>query len=161
MSYVQNSLQSDEQIVCETKVHWFVFLPTVILALFLAVGFFYFKSAFGGDDGMDTVLTYEGYLFVFCVLLAFLSALFTYMGTECALTNKRVILKTGILSRNALELRLSKCDSLRVDQGIFGRIFGYGTIVAMTGGAANHFKFIADPIGFRNAINQEASKAGY
>lgn len=161
MGYVTNSLQSDEQIVCETKVHWLIFLPSIIFAVIVAGGFFYAKSALGDSEAMATVLTYGGYLFAFLVLCSFLSALLTYLGTECALTNKRVILKTGTLSHNALELRLSKCDSLRVDQGIFGRMFGYGTIVAMTGGATNRFTFIADPIGFRNAINEEANKAGY
>ena len=77
------------------------------------------------------------------------------MGAEYVITNKKVILKSGILSRDALELILSKCEGLRINQSIMGRILGFGSIVVTTGGATNTFKFIANPIKFRNEINAQ------
>lgn len=77
------------------------------------------------------------------------------MGTEYVVTNKRVVLKSGILSRDALELMLNKCEGLRISQSIMGRIFGFGSILVTTGGVTNSFKFVANPTKFRNEINKQ------
>lgn len=70
-------------------------------------------------------------------------------------TNKRVILKTGILSRNAVDLVLSKCEGLHIKQSIAGRIFNYGTITVTTGGVTSSYAYIVDPLAFRREINAQ------
>ena len=55
--------------------------------------------------------------------------------SEFAITNKRVIVKQGLISRQTLELNLQRVESVSVDQSILGRILGYGTITIIgTGG---------------------------
>ncbi|WP_200883498.1 PH domain-containing protein [Aquabacterium sp. NJ1] len=56
-------------------------------------------------------------------------ALIRYKKTELAFTNKRVIAKFGFISRHTVEIYLSKVESLQVSQGIFGRIFDFGTLI--------------------------------
>lgn len=57
------------------------------------------------------------------------------LTTEIALTNKRVIIKKGLLRRDADELRISKIEFVKVNQSITGRILGYSTIsIVGTGG---------------------------
>jgi hypothetical protein len=54
---------------------------------------------------------------------------------EWLLTSRRVIIKVGLISRRTIEMNLERIESIGVDQGIFGRIFGYGTITMIgTGG---------------------------
>lgn len=77
------------------------------------------------------------------------------MGTEYVVTNKKVILKSGILSRDALELVLNKCEGIRINQSLMGRMLGFGSIVVTTGGVTNKFDFITNPIKFRNEINAQ------
>ena len=77
------------------------------------------------------------------------------ISTEYVITNKRVILKSGILSRDALELMVNKCEGLRINQSFIGRIFGFGSILVTTGGVTNTFRFVANPIKFRNEINRQ------
>ncbi|MDL2208787.1 PH domain-containing protein [Parabacteroides sp. PFB2-10] len=77
------------------------------------------------------------------------------IGTHYVVTNKRVILKQGLLSRNAMELMLTKCEGLSINQGLIGRLLGFGTILLTTGGATNVFSYVTDPIKFRNAINAQ------
>lgn len=75
--------------------------------------------------------------------------------SEFAVTNRRVVVKVGLISRQTLELNLAKVESIGVDQSIFGRILGYGTIVVIgTGGTREPFRTIANPMGFRQAVNQ-------
>lgn len=80
------------------------------------------------------------------------------LTTEFAVTNKRVIVKTGWVQRETLELNLSRVESLSVDQSVMGRLFGYGTITIIgTGGTKEPFHGIAHPLEFRNAVQEQLS----
>jgi uncharacterized membrane protein YdbT with pleckstrin-like domain len=79
--------------------------------------------------------------------------------SEFAVTNRRVIIKIGLVSRKTVELKLDKLESIGVEQTIPGRILGYGTIVVRgTGGTNEPFRGIARPLDFRRAVN-EATEA--
>jgi uncharacterized membrane protein YdbT with pleckstrin-like domain len=75
--------------------------------------------------------------------------------SEFGITNKRLIIKTGILSRRTLELNLSKIESVNVNQSILGRILGYGSIgVIGTGGTKGYFVSIKNPLEFRRKFQE-------
>ncbi len=89
----------------------------------------------------------------------FISPLVARATSEFAVTNRRVIIKVGLVSRKTVELNLEKVESIGVEQTILGRILGYGAIVVVgTGGTKEPFPRIADPMGFRRAVN-EATEA--
>ena len=93
------------------------------------------------------------------LLTLFISPLVARATSEFAVTNRRVIIKVGLVSRRTVELNLEKVESIGVEQTILGRILGYGTIVVVgTGGTKEPFPRIADPMGFRRAVN-EATEA--
>jgi hypothetical protein len=82
-------------------------------------------------------------------LIARLSAQFT-------VTNKRVVIKLGTIRRRAIEMLLSKVEEIAVDQGLGGRILGYGTVVIVgTGGSKEIFMLIADPLEFRRQVQEQ------
>jgi hypothetical protein len=77
---------------------------------------------------------------------------------EFAITNKRVIVKLGLISIHTLEMNLSKVESINVDQNPFGRIFHYGSITVIgTGGTRELFHNIADPMEFRRQFLSQQS----
>ena len=49
--------------------------------------------------------------------------------TELAVTDQRVIYKTGLLARHTLEMNRARVESVTVDQTMLGRLFGYGTVI--------------------------------
>ena len=76
-----------------------------------------------------------------------------YATTELAVTNKRVIAKTGLIQRRTVELFTSKVESVQVDQGVLGRIFDFGTVTLTgTGVQSAPFRSIADPLQFRKSF---------
>ena len=80
----------------------------------------------------------------------FIAPLIDRWSSEFAITNKRVIIKIGLISRHTLEMNLSKVESINVDQSITGRILGYGSITVIgTGGTTELFHNIANPMEFR------------
>lgn len=73
-----------------------------------------------------------------------------YRTTELAITNKRIISKTGIISRAVMELRLDKIESIQVEQGVLGRMLNFGSImIAGTGGDKTPIESIAEPLLFQ------------
>ena len=61
-------------------------------------------------------------------LIIFLVYLFKFMGTEIALTNKRLITKTGFLFSQSSEVEITEISEATVDNGWLGVLLGYGTI---------------------------------
>ena len=59
---------------------------------------------------------------------------------EMAITNKRVAIKAGFISRATNEIRVEAIESCLMKQGILGRIFGFGDL-AITGRGNNVITF--------------------
>jgi uncharacterized membrane protein YdbT with pleckstrin-like domain len=99
---------------------------------------------------------------IFCNLRAlftlFIAPLIDKYTDEFAITNKRVIIKTGLISRKTFEMNHSKIESVNVDQGILGRILGYGTIrIVGSGGTKEVFPKIQSPLVFRKKFQELSS----
>ncbi len=76
--------------------------------------------------------------------------------TEMAVTNKRVIVKSGLVDRRTTEILLSRIESVVVDEPALGRIFGYGTVtVRGTGGTPEIFEKIQHPLKFREQVQSQ------
>jgi len=128
MSYIEESLSKDEQVVALFKLHWFAYLPMV---LWLVLGLVTF--------GLTWLIA----------LYEFLKLRFTELGV----TNKRVIYKTGIISRQSEEMKLKSIETVEISQGAFGRIFGFGNIHVTGRGTSDVvFKAVSDPMGVKRSI---------
>jgi uncharacterized membrane protein YdbT with pleckstrin-like domain len=89
------------------------------------------------------------------LLTLFIYPIIKRWSDEFGITNKRVVIKTGLISRETVEMNLSKIESVNVDQSIMGRILGYGTITIIgTGGTKEVFTQIANPIQFRKSFQE-------
>lgn len=89
------------------------------------------------------------------ILTLFIAPLIDWHTSEFAITNKRIIIKVGFISRRTLEMNLAKVESVNVDQGVLGRILGYGCVTVIgTGGTKEPFHCLSDPLAFRRAFQQ-------
>src|ERR1700756_1530491 len=78
-----------------------------------------------------------------------------YTSTEFAVTSKRIIAKFGFLRRRTIEINLPKVESLQVEQGIWGRMLDYGTVIVHgTGSSIEPIVNVKSPLAFRNAFVQ-------
>ena len=117
----------------------------------------YVNTSLIGDE--NVVYEAKNHWIIFISLKSFLtlfiSPLIENWTSEYAITNKRVIIKLGLISRKTLEMNLSKIESVNVDQSIFGRILGYGAITIIgTGGTRETFSDLANPIQFRRVFQE-------
>lgn len=145
MKFLTAYLQPGEEIMYRARIHIFLFLQPAVL---LAIGYMcYFDEV--------RITHYLGVTLLFLGLVSLVQRVFVKVGSIYAVTNKRVIIKTGVISRRTFELVLAKCEGIQVVQGVAGRIFGYGSIVVTTGGATNCYYYVANPFRFKRAINEQ------
>jgi uncharacterized membrane protein YdbT with pleckstrin-like domain len=79
------------------------------------------------------------------------------LGTKLTVTDRRTILRTGILSKNTDELQHGHVRHIQVSQSIFQRIFGVGRVglsSADQGGIEIDVSGIPDPQSVRTIVNQ-------
>ncbi|MBV8120484.1 MAG: PH domain-containing protein [Alphaproteobacteria bacterium] len=154
MRYVTRVLQPGERVVYESALHWVVFtraaLAAIICVLLIAAAMY-----FAGNQihSLSLALWIAAAIFALLALSAALRAVMRRATTEFAVTDHRVIYKTGLLGRHTLEMNRSKVESVDVDQSILGRLLGYGTIIVRgTGGSLEPIRHITEPLQFRSHI---------
>jgi len=151
--YVDSNLLTGEEVVYNANIHWFIFLPGLMMFLLVGFALFFFSggSADTSTDGMIVLFKVFGTLIGICTGIWLLVKAAIYkISTELAVTSKRIVAKTGLIKRNTIELNHSKVESFNVDQSVMGRIFGFGTItVNGTGGVQTPIPNIDNPLAFR------------
>ena len=165
MSYARNLLSRGEDVVYESRQHWFaviartwfwILLAIVALAvvIFLASG----EAPFMNET-IDQVVT----LLAVAALIGAAGyvgfVLWDWRNQEWLITTRRVIRAEGVLNKSVSDSSLEKINDARLDQSVFGRIFGFGTLDILTAAEEmNHgsnvadFPMIADPIDFKKAM---------
>lgn len=149
MSYVNEVLQPDETVRFRTNVHWSVYLKAITaLVIGLVLLAWYWQDGTG-----NMVLLLAAAAFGVSALILVVPPFLKRLGTEIAITDRRIIYKTGLVQRHTVEISMDKVESVDVDQSVLGRIFGYGTVtVRGTGEAAEPLRNVAAPIALRNAV---------
>src|SRR5471030_2854409 len=77
------------------------------------------------------------------------------------LTDRYVVLQTGLVSRHTSTVMLNRVESLDVDQSLWQRMTGYGTLtIRGTGSEDLRLAGIADPVGFQTEARKGINAAG-
>jgi uncharacterized membrane protein YdbT with pleckstrin-like domain len=151
--YVRRVLQPNERIVYTTRLHWRIWARCVILLL-VSIAFAVAARHFPDRRPEIALASWiVAGMFLLLALSAGLRAFLQRVTTELAITDRRVIYKTGLMRRHTLEMSLDKIDMVEVDQTILGRILGYGTIIVRGGGGSlESLRNVARPLAFRSHI---------
>jgi len=155
MSYIEENLMPGERVEYQAHVHWIVYLPAIALLL-IAIVFFILGASREGAS----FATGFGVFFLVAAAIGAAAAQVRKMSSEFAVTNRRVLIKVGLISRHTLELLLHKVEGIGVDQTLSGRLLGFGSIVVTgTGGTRERFDRIAAPLEFRRHVQSHATPA--
>jgi uncharacterized membrane protein YdbT with pleckstrin-like domain len=157
MKYVTRVLQPGESVVYATSFHWLVYLRATIWLLMALAALIGSQFVYSDDPGVAHNVRIGLYavaaIFALFAFASWLRALIRRVTTELAVTDRRVIYKTGLIRRHTIEINRSKVETVGVNQSILGRLLGFGTIVVRgTGGSFEPISFIAEPLTFRNHI---------
>lgn len=143
MGYVTENLAPGEHVIYQTHLHWKIFFKAIIITI-LALNFLSLQS--WNREWPAVVGTI---LLIWAGINAIINAI-ELQTAEFAVTDRRLIMKWGILSRQSIDLRLIQMETLLVEQSLIGRILDYGKIVVVgSGGTRQYTPDIADPFAYR------------
>ena len=131
MSYLEESLAPGETIVARFELHWTAKgrLILGIILIPLVIGIF--------------ITIYEW---------------LRLRAIELGVTTHRVVRKTGIVSRETEEIRLSAIETVDLSQSMWGRLLGFGDVRVTGRGESSMLLYrVADPVGVKRAIESAYS----
>jgi hypothetical protein len=168
MSYVKHVLQPGEKILVDGRLSWVLYVPAVLYliggAILVAIEEIFWPAIWY----QELVVLGTGAVFGILTLGSAVHAWFKRWITEIAVTDKRIIYKTGFINRHTEGMNMDKVSSVDVDQTFWGRIFDFGTIRILGAGGAGlrdrgdkkeprpgieRLDMIGSPIKLRNAID--------
>ena len=154
MSYIHDNLKEGEELLSfnrYSKIH-VSFYVVLIMIIVSCVSFIVIPQIIDPDKS-PTIFIFL--VFTVPILLTALWAALYYYAFECAVTNNRVIQKSGLIARNVVEMDMQSIESINVKQGIIGRIFGYGTVIISGRGTGDvNFLVIPKPVAVRQLIDK-------
>jgi uncharacterized membrane protein YdbT with pleckstrin-like domain len=165
MARLEEILNPEERLLFRTRLHWLACAPTALVVsvaglLVLALSGLFARrpvaDLFAAAPAATSILA-AGLLLV--VLVPLLVVRFLITTHEFGVTDRRVIACMGWMSVRTVDLSVAKVESLVIEQSPAGRLLGYGDVkVVGTGGSAESFRGVRDPIGFRKAVNAAADR---
>jgi uncharacterized membrane protein YdbT with pleckstrin-like domain len=145
-----------EEVARVARLSRIVYLPAVVLLILSIV---LFVEVYRGGTETNIAMPVPEVFLGFAVLAA-IPAFIRRSSSEFAVTNKRVVVKVGLMRRHSTEILLRQVEGITVDQGIMGRIFDYGIIVVEgTGSDRTPYKGIAAPMKFRLAVQEQIERS--
>jgi membrane protein YdbS with pleckstrin-like domain len=154
MSYIERELTDGERIVLLGRVSWWTIVPQTLLAVTVLVVAVIAAKMLSALVPLFWVIAVPLVILVWAVMVA--RQVFRVLTTEIAITDRRVMSKTGLLRTEVKVTPLDKVNNVNVSQSLFGNLLDYGDIEVTTATAEekdNHLiSSLAHADKFRNTL---------
>lgn len=134
MGLPKSSLTDDEKIILEFHPHWSTLIGTIfwsIITVVVAGAIIFFIPDGGSQTIIRLVVTAVGIVAIFLFgLLPFLR----WATTSYTLTNRRFVMRHGILSRSGRDIPLTRVNDVSFEHNLIQRILATGTLLIESGG---------------------------
>jgi uncharacterized membrane protein YdbT with pleckstrin-like domain len=148
-------LRDNETIKIEVKLHWSAWIRSTVMGGFCMLAFL-----------MMTLLSFSSHSKPGTALAAFVwfavgSCLFGYKylknkNTHYVLTNDRLYVEEGILSKSKKDVPIQKMNDVELSQGFMQRLYGSGNILVLTGNdRPTVLRYIEKPEEFKHQLTEE------
>lgn len=138
----------ENNLVYQGRLHYVIFFWPVLLllaAMYLAFGF-------GAEQVAVQKLSYV--LGAFALIWGTVTLL-QYICSSLNIKNKQVILSTGVLVHQTIDIPMNKIESIDIRQSVLGSLLNYGSLVITgTGGTRQYVNYLSSPLTCRRYIEQ-------
>lgn len=146
MTYVEQSLGDNETVHYRahfpTIRYWFAW-SAISAGLLIALVCLFYKHE------------WLAILSFFCGAVSFVAILYRPWTTEIAVTNLRLIYKSGLLRCRSNDLQIRAIEEVRIRQDMWGRLFNFGNIeIRGTGVDDLDLPTLNDPIAVQKAVQE-------
>jgi membrane protein YdbS with pleckstrin-like domain len=152
MSYIEQSLASNEQLVYRAHFHWLYRFAAWALLLASAIAALVLLE--------QDHPTWTGAALIGGGVVLFLAIMVPIWAEQIAVTNQRLIHRRGLVRRSTEELQLSAVEEVRLEQGLLGRLLGFGRVVVSGTGIEDvRLPALAEPVRLRRKLQEAMSSA--
>lgn len=153
MPFPRELLRPDEELILDTKPHWWFITPAAVaLGAALLLGLIILAKSPDGTVGQGVNILAG--LAVLAALAFFAHRYAGWVSTNFVVTSDRVVYRSGIVSKRGIEIPVDKINTVFFSQRVFERMLGLGDIrieSASTEGASV-FEDIPKPSAVQNII---------
>jgi membrane protein YdbS with pleckstrin-like domain len=133
MAYPQKLLADNEKVEFDLRPHWSsISIPIVWLILIVGVGGFLYGKLGTWFDTNSSVLSVLRWAVIIIGIFLFIFLVYrpviAWFTTQYVFTNRRLIVRTGLIARRGRDMPLSKVNNVIFDHTIIQRILNCGTL---------------------------------
>lgn len=129
MGYPQKLLSDGERVEFEMRPHWRALVVPGLILLALVFGLFFLMRAVNDWLGGSAIGTWIIAIVCLFILIVFVIRPFLYwVTTQYVFTNRRIIVRSGLIARHGRDMPLSKVNNVSFDVSVGGRILNYGML---------------------------------
>lgn len=151
MGYIDRNLLPEEQILFRTRKHIIIFFFPFIWTIFSVFASNYMES--------NNILVRIAWVPWVIALIFWSYVGLNYFFSEFAVTNKRIMMREGLVTRHTNEMRVSTISQVNVDQSLLGQLLSYGTVSINAFGAFDSYTLISRPTRFQKCVNEQIDLA--
>jgi len=157
MPYPRHLIQEGETVALDLRPHWWYFSRNILTGLPLAVVLVVVISERKHLGWAHDVVIYPLIAAVLIWAGWLTLKYFQWTMTHFVVTSRRVIYRTGVLSKKGVEIPLERVNNINFAQSIWDRIIGAGNLDIESAGkdGQSHFDFIRHPDGVQNEIYRQ------
>jgi membrane protein YdbS with pleckstrin-like domain len=150
-------LDDDEEVLVDLRPHWVFFLgPLFLTAVSIAVTAVVFHQFPKAPVGVAWLLA----VVIAVPSLWLAGRLARWFGTSLVVTDRRIVLRSGVFGRRVVNLRLQRVVDTHCNQGPFERIIGSGRLVLEVEGDEGGIALddVRRPRALQRVINRQLSQ---
>ncbi|NMB86742.1 MAG: PH domain-containing protein [Chloroflexi bacterium] len=151
--YLQRLLGERENVLLETRQHWFTLAGAILPEVTLIVAIVILVS-FTWMSWVAMPVFAFGYLLLIFPLISLGRDVLIWRNHKYIVTNRRVIQIFGVFNKNVTDSSLEKVNDVKMEQSFFGRMFDFGDVEILTASelGINRFTRIGQPVRFKTAM---------
>ena len=157
MAYPHRLLNDNETVVVDLHPHWW-FLAAPTATVLVAIGAALATLAY--TSSASTEQTVAGWISIAALVASSTWLIVRYarwLTTHFVITDRRIIFRTGLLSKRGIEIPLDRVQTVHFSQGILERLVGAGDLLIESGAESGqqHFTDIRQPDRIQRVIHAE------
>jgi uncharacterized membrane protein YdbT with pleckstrin-like domain len=157
MAYPRNLIQDGETVALDLRPHWWYFSRNIFTGIPLVIILLLIVNWDSGssfvNDSLSWIIGIVAIVWVGWLVLKYFQWTMTYF----VVTSRRVIYRTGVISKKGVEIPLERINNINFHQRIIDRIIGAGDLDIESAGkdGQTHFDFIRHPDGVQHEIYRQ------
>ena len=155
MAYPSNLVQEGETLALDLRPHWWYFSRNILTGIPL---FIILILVFQLDSGtFKNISNWAVGLILIAWAVWLTLKYFQWRMTYFVVTSRRVIYRTGVISKRGVEIPLERINNINFHQRVIDRIIGAGDLDIESAGkdGQSHFDFIRHPDGVQHEIYRQ------